>query len=243
MLQPAVGLPPPLVAERPDCICHLRIPSNDHATFAGRDWLVGIEPKHSEISDRAGGPSSIASSNRLAGVLNHGQAVFPGDVHDRIHISGMSERVDGDNGARLRRDASLQLAGIEVKREWLDIHKYRPGTLIKNGISGCNKCKRRQNNFVAFADPKRAQAKMQARGSRTDGDSVRDAHKIRDRSLKFLHLGADTQPRGSQHAHHGLDIGFGNVRSRERDSHPIARACLINSSSPGTPLTTRTSAQ
>src|SRR5580658_7561936 len=87
---------------------------------------------------------------------------------------------------------------------------------------------------------------MQARRSRTHGDSVGDARKIRDRSFKFLHLRTDTQSRSSQHAHHGLDIGLGNIGARKRNSHawPVrstARVRFINNVSPsGTDARTET---
>src|SRR5580658_2220294 len=87
---------------------------------------------------------------------------------------------------------------------------------------------------------------MQARRSRTDGDAVGDARKIGDRSFTFIHLRTDTQSRSSQHAHHGFDIGLGNVGARKRNSHawPVrstARARFINNVSPsGTDASTET---
>ena len=56
----------------------------------------------------------ILRSDRLAGVFDHRQPVFPRDLEDRIEIGGMPERVDDDNGARPRSNAPLQLAGIQV---------------------------------------------------------------------------------------------------------------------------------
>src|SRR5579863_4676908 len=107
MVQPAIGLHPPLIPKRTDYICHLRIPSHHHAALTGRDRFIGIETKHPEISNAADGPPPIAGSDGLAGVLNHGQTMPSCDVHDGIEVGWMSERVDYDNGTRSRGDTPL----------------------------------------------------------------------------------------------------------------------------------------
>ena len=52
---------------------------------------------------------------RLGGVLDHDQAVLPGDLHDRVHVGRLAVEVDRHDGLGPRRDRRLDRAGSIVK--------------------------------------------------------------------------------------------------------------------------------
>jgi len=152
MLQPAVARPSPLITERPHSLRKMRIPSYDHSTFAGRDRLVGIEPKHSEIADSPHASPAILRPNGLTRVLDHRHPVFPRDFHDRIEIRGMPERVHDNDRARPRRNLLLDPSEVQGQTNALDVDEHWLRTLVQHRVTRSDESERRQDHFIAFAD-------------------------------------------------------------------------------------------
>src|SRR5580698_2445847 len=134
--------------------------------------------------------------------------------------------MDADDGAGFWRNALLQLRGVQVQRERIDIHEYGRSSLVEDDVPRRDERERREDDLVTFSDPERPETEVQAGRSGTHGDGVRDAYEFRDRLFEFEHPRTDTQPGGSQHAPDGVNVGFGDVGGRKRNSH-----FLISSSS------------
>src|SRR5262249_23522446 len=80
-----------------------RVPSllgrDDHAALAGRDLLVGVEGEHAGLPQAADRPPTIAGADRLAGVLDDGNAVRAAEGENGIHVRRLAEDVHGKNRA------------------------------------------------------------------------------------------------------------------------------------------------
>ena len=73
---------------------------DDHAALSGRHLLVRVEGEDSGIAERAHRAALVARADRLAGILDDGETVTARDVEDRIHVGGLTEDVDREDGPR-----------------------------------------------------------------------------------------------------------------------------------------------
>jgi len=104
VIEPRIEHIAPLVAERTEEIRPLVVIGDDHAPFAGRDLLVGIESEYCCVlriaccvlcTDTA---TFVFRANRFAGVFDDGEIVCARDVEQRIHIGRLAKGVDGEDG-------------------------------------------------------------------------------------------------------------------------------------------------
>ena len=74
-----------LVLQEPDARRDRRIVGSDHAAFAGRDHLVAVKRKRSEIADRAHAQSADAGAVRLRSVFDDDNAARPSEREHGVH--------------------------------------------------------------------------------------------------------------------------------------------------------------
>ena len=93
------------------------------AVAGGAEVLRGEEAEAAVVAHRARPPPLVLGADGLGGVLNHDQAATPGDVQDRVHLGALAVEVDGNDRLRARRNAALDLRGVDVVRVRQDVHE------------------------------------------------------------------------------------------------------------------------
>src|SRR5262249_11179140 len=99
--------------------CQAVIRGEDHATFAGRDVLVGIKAESSYVAKRtdaalSAGLAAIALADLFGAVFNHFEPILLGEFHHWIHVHGESIYVNHHNGFGPRSDFGFDLSRINV---------------------------------------------------------------------------------------------------------------------------------
>src|SRR5581483_3441558 len=79
MLEPAPGLGPALVSERAHQVPLLLGVGDHHPAFAGRELLVRVEGEDARGTAGSDGRPAVFGAERLAGVVDQGEAVAIGD--------------------------------------------------------------------------------------------------------------------------------------------------------------------
>jgi len=90
----------------------------------------------------------IDRSKCLSTVFDDPEIMFFSDGHNGIHIRGMAEQMNRDNGFRPRGYLAFDLTPIHVERDGLNIHKNRPGFQKSDDLCRCDKGKGRGNDLV-----------------------------------------------------------------------------------------------
>ena len=113
-----------------------------------------------------------------------------GDWEDGIHVRDLSEQVNGDDGARARRDGLFQEVGVHRVARGVDIdeHRSRPG--VGDRLGGGHERAGDGDDLVPRADPQRQQAEPEGIGAVADADGVRRAAEGGELLLELRDKGA-----------------------------------------------------
>ena len=65
----------------------------------------------------------------LGAVFDHRESVAPPYVHDLVHVTGVAEQVDDEDGAGALRDLALDVGGVDVERVGVHVREDRDGVL------------------------------------------------------------------------------------------------------------------
>ena len=60
----------------------------------------------------------------------------PGDLQDRVHVGGLAEEVDGDNGLGARCDEIFDPGRVQIERLRVDVGEDGAGTEQRGGLGG-----------------------------------------------------------------------------------------------------------
>ena len=162
MLEPVVALIPALVAQSADAARQGRIAGDYHATFTGRDLLVGVKGKHRRVPHGAYLATAGFRAQRFAGIFDDQQPMAPGDIEYGRHLRRHPEGVYGNDGAGTRSDRFFNPLGIDVERLRIDIDEHRRGAFVADSIGHCDERERGQDHLVTLAYIHGADTKMQA---------------------------------------------------------------------------------
>ena len=94
VVEPAAAVRPALVAEALEQAPGLLRPRRDHAAFAGRDLLVGVEGEDRVLALRADRPPLVDRAERLAGVVDQRDPVPFADRLQFFQLARVAEDVD-----------------------------------------------------------------------------------------------------------------------------------------------------
>ncbi len=87
-----------VVPRRPTPLGQTVVVGDDRTPVAhGAEILGRVEAECTGLSHAAASLSFVAGAVRLGGILHDDQAVLLGDCADRVHVDGMSVKVNGDN--------------------------------------------------------------------------------------------------------------------------------------------------
>ena len=90
----------------------------------------------------------VSGEEAVSIIFDDGDAMPVGDLHDRVHFTGHTGIVDHHDGARARRDQSLQPGFVEVERIRPNVGKDRFGIPQDKGIDRGNERERWDDHFI-----------------------------------------------------------------------------------------------
>ncbi len=173
------------------------VAGDDHAAVADTaEVLAGKEAETPAGADRAGFAALVSAGDGLGRVLDDGQAVAARDGHDWVHVRHLSEQVDGHDRLGVLADDVLDLLGVDVVRDGVNVHEDRAGAGPPDAAGGGEERERGRDDLVADADVQAHQGVEQGIGAAGDADGVRAVGHLGDGLFKLLDLGpADTHLR------------------------------------------------
>src|SRR5579863_5349361 len=83
------------------------------------------------------------------------------DLHERVHVSRLSVKVDRHESFGSRSDGAFNLCGIESERTRVNIDQHRSRPRVEDCGHTGNKCKWSGDDLITGADPSGKQCQMQ----------------------------------------------------------------------------------
>src|SRR5438552_16668514 len=101
-----------------------RIIGDDHSPFPeSGDVLLLVKAEAAGRSHAASFASFILAPDRMAGILDDGDALLAGNVQDGVHIAALAIQMNWENGFGIRSDPGFELGGVEVASNGIDVHE------------------------------------------------------------------------------------------------------------------------
>ena len=94
--------------------------------------------KAGNVTESADLAVMIGCAVRVRGIFDDGQIVLACERDKRLHVDGLSIHVNGDDGARARRDFAGNVVHVHVECVGFDIHKDGTGTDVRDGERSCD---------------------------------------------------------------------------------------------------------
>ncbi len=95
-----------------------------------------------------------------------------GDVHDRAHVGGQAEQMDGEDRLGVRGDGAGDGVGFDVVGAWIDVHEHGRRAQPGHTAGGGKECKGRGDDLIARADAHGHHRQQQRIGAGGDADGV-----------------------------------------------------------------------
>ena len=133
----------------------------------------------------------------MRAVLYDEETMCRGDAHDRIHIAGLAVEMCGDDGAGSRRNGPLELCGIQIECQRINVHKDRaepqdPRHFGNNPEGQCG-----ENNFRAAGDFQRPENVVERHPAVRCRDRLVHAMVAGETILKFANASGKGRPPNS----------------------------------------------
>ena len=165
------------------------------ASAGGGDDLVSVKGKGPVRAEHPALPPPVFGTQRFRGVLQHGNAVFPGNLHDLPHAGGHAVEVhrnDGFGGAARLPDAVpdgfLQHLRRHVPRLFLTVHKHRGSPLVNDGIGGSGKGHGLAEDFIPRPHSQHHQPQMKGGSAGRQGHHMRFPQVFLQFPFKSVHV-------------------------------------------------------
>jgi hypothetical protein len=243
---PILGIPP-LIAQGPEKGLPARPAGDDHPPLAGGHLLVGVEGEDRGVPEGARLAAFVFGPDGLAGVLDHRQTVGPSDFQQRVHVGGLAEDVNRQEGfgraepepafpKRRGEPASGRAAALaqvmdglgrllraDVQGERVDIHKHRDRAFVEDDVGGGDEGERGGEDEIAFADAGGDDAEVKAGRAAGDADGERGPDIRGEAPLEFREARPEAEMRGAKHPAHRLHLSRSDVGRRHGDylDHPF----------------------
>ncbi len=88
------------------------------------------------MPERAGHAAGERRAVGLAGILDHDEAMAPGDLPDPVHVGHQPEQVYDADRLRPRGDRGLDRPGVDEVRPGLDVDEDRAGAGEQDRVRG-----------------------------------------------------------------------------------------------------------
>ena len=178
----------------------------DHAPLAGGDVLVGVERKDGYGVQGADAPAFVFGARGVGSVLDDGQAVFPGQGEDRVHVAGLAGKVHRDDCPGMGRNLFPDLCRIDVECAGLDVRQDRRGAAEDDHADRGGEGHGGGDDLVPLFYSEGQEGQVQAGGGGTQGDGIGRPHIGLEGILEQFDLGAGGDPAGFQGVNDLVDL-------------------------------------
>ena len=173
------------------------------AVAVGAEVFRRVETEGRGEAESAREFAAVGRAVRLRRVFEDEEVAARGDFVDAADVGGLAVEVDGDDGARARRDGRFERGGVERERVGVYVGEDGDGARVEDGERGVGGGQRRGDDFVARAGAHRAGGEERERdGVRAVADARREARAAEARPLLFKRrdLGAEDVRAAAEHA-------------------------------------------
>src|SRR5215468_1500367 len=216
----------------------LRISGHEHAAFARRDRLAGVETEHAGVRFPRTDQTTISARRQsMRSILNDLEAVMTSKGQHLGHVTGKAAEVDRDDRLATRRQTALGMIKIDATGALLDIDQHDLRAEITYDGCGRREGQCGHDNFVARTDSACLRGKMESRRRRVYGDSLDiSAHECSELLFELACFGPGREPPRSQHGYRcsdflladgrleAWDAGRSSTWLRRQDLRRISRA-------------------
>src|SRR5579862_3786450 len=107
MFVPSSGARAADVVDRPDAIGQAIVVGQDDAALSSVEVFACLEAEGSQVAERADFAASPLGGVGLGRIFDEGETTAARDLRNVVHVGRASGDVDGDVGARVRRDGAF----------------------------------------------------------------------------------------------------------------------------------------
>src|SRR5262249_44122908 len=165
----------------------------------------------------ADGLPAVVGAERVGGVLDQRKTVTGGEQAERVEVDGLAGEVHGDDGPGASRDRARHGLRLDVEGPGVDVDEHRPGADGQHHVGRRGPGHGRGDDLVTWADARRQQRQVQARGPGRDGDCVRCSDGAGEGLLEAAHARPARQPARAQAGGDLFDLFRPDRRARERE--------------------------
>jgi len=157
----------------------------------------------------AGSRPVARGPERLAAVLDEEETVLRCDLEQGLDVRALPVEADRDDAARLLRQHLLDLPGVDVVSQRLDVDEDRRGASERDHLGCRDEGEGRRDDLVPGTHPVRHQREQESIGSGGAAEGVPDSHVRGQTALQFGPLGSQDELGTAEHlVHSGADVGL-----------------------------------
>jgi len=150
----------------------LAVVGDKEATLSAAQHFVLVKAEGCHITHGARAAPPVGGAMGLAGIFDHGQAMPPRNLHNRVHVATDAPVVDNEDRPGARRDSRFNAGGIEVHGRPVHIHKYRHRAVVNDRRGAARPGERRGDHLVPCLHAARRHAHVQGRGAAVGSHAI-----------------------------------------------------------------------
>jgi hypothetical protein len=175
----------------------------------GAEVLGGEKTEGAAEAEGADRATGVAGTEGLGGVFDDGEFVRSGQGEDGVHVGGLAEKMNGDEGLRAGGDFPSGVGGIEVEASGTNVHKDRGSTGAGDATGRREESEGWDENFVTRADLEGHEGEKEGVGAGGNAEGVFDAEKLGEVLFEGGKFRPEDVVAGAQNALEGGDeLGF-----------------------------------
>lgn len=183
----------------------------DHTAFGSGDVFGRVKRKGTGVSEGAQGFACKVGFECMGTILDDGEVVLAGQVHNGGHVAGVASHVDGQDGPGARGDASGDGLGGDVHGAGGNVGEDGLASCMEDAVGGGDKGHGGGDDFVTGLQIKGLQGEVDACGATAHGHRGHTSSESGNPLLKFCHTRACGQPAGTKGGHDLCNLGIGDV--------------------------------
>ena len=174
-----------VIANKPEPLIYGVVIGYDHAGVSPDvEILQGMQRESGGDAIGAGSFSGELGKDALTGVLDDGNVVMRGDLHQPDHVDDLAGQLHRHDRPGFFGNRGLDVIDIHAERV-VTIHQHRRRTGFGNRAYRRDKGIRGGDDFISMADAQRLERKLERVGSRAHPDGVAGADQFREAPLEL----------------------------------------------------------
>ena len=149
--------------------------------------MLAPEAEAVDVAHRADHLPLVFGEVGLAAVFDQEQLVAVGDVAQRGHLTGVAEKMHGDDGARPGSDLGFDVRRVQ-RVGIVNVGENRHAVMQQSADDAAPRCPRRDDDLISRVRIDGADTGVHGRRAGSQGDDVGDAVPRRKFTLKLRHL-------------------------------------------------------